>query len=815
LLSSGKIGERTTPQRRRFHQTPGAQQQQQYDQPLFDKVLVANRGEIACRVIKTCKKLGIPTVALYSVADGPNSLHAKTADEAYPIGYGSAPSESYLLQDEILDIALSSGAKAIHPGYGFLSENSEFCELVHTESNGEVTFVGPPASAIRAMGSKSKSKAIMEAAGVATAPGFYGDTHEEQEPLHLLERAKTDVGFPLLIKAVMGGGGKGMRVVWSESEFLEKLEACKRESLNAFGDDKVLLEKYLVKPRHVEVQVVADRHGNVVSLHERDCSLQRRHQKIIEEAPASDLSADLRKRLGTMGCTAAQAVGYTNAGTVEFLLESETHDGDEPDFYFCEMNTRLQVEHPITELITGIDLVEWQLSVAAGHPLPIKDSSQIPCDGHAFEARIYAENPGDGSFLPASGTIWHHDPPAPPNAATTTAQTNNNNNSSLFHGIRVDTGIQKGQEVGVFYDPMICKLIVHDKTSRERALNKLVGALKDYKIAGVPTNIDFLINCAQHPTFRTQGATNTGFLDDHLDEVLPEQHKHHPPEAIAMASFAAMIFLEGRLGIYALEESRRSHPSPWNSWSGSWRNSGKPRCTTINLADGTVVDCTPLRDGSFTIAVTPSAKDEVENEEETQNGPGTVTTTFDVTGTLSSDHQMNVVVNGSKKLSLEFALRDTEDGIFEVCLWPQSASLRNEGHYFWQINIPNPRLPSPLASEQQHNTKRGSIAIDGRIAVVAPMPGKISEIRCGLGDTVRAGDVLFVMESMKMEHTVQVSEGGVVASIDCEVGDVVSEKMSLAVVEEEKQNTDTDNETHQEKTLNGEENGEKSTKEAV
>lgn len=735
--------------------------------PLFDKVLIANRGEIACRVIRTCRDLGIPTVALYSVADGPNALHAKNADEAYQIGFGSSPNESYLLQDEVLEIAQKSGAKAIHPGYGFLSENAEFCQRIQTEKNGEVVFVGPPPSAITAMGSKSKSKAIMEAANVTTAPGFYGDSDEEQEPLHLLERATQDVGFPLLIKAIMGGGGKGMRLVWSESEFLEKLEACKRESLNAFGDSRVLLERYLIQPRHVEVQVVADSYGNAVSLHERDCSLQRRHQKIIEEAPASDLSDDLRRRLGEMGCRAAKAVGYVNAGTVEFLLEPNQNTEEDPDFYFCEMNTRLQVEHPITELITGIDLVEMQLRIASGEPLPIQDSASIPCQGHAFEARIYAENPGKGEFLPAAGTVWHHDPPAPPNEIGIRLK-----EDSTEAVVRVDTGIQVGQEVGVYYDPMICKLIVHDET-RSKALDKLVAALKRYRIAGVPTNIDFLIRCAEHEIFRTAGATNTGFLDDHMDEVLPPASKEVPHLAIAIGTFATMLQLEGRVGVSDLHTERRLQTSPWNSLSGSWRNGGKA-LQKLELPDGTSVECTALRDGSYDIRVIETATEDEEPKR---------TTSFHINGMLSSDEDMELIVNGSQKVALSVAMREM-NGRFQICMWPQSLSLLNEGHYFWELSLPNPRIPSSTQGDKTITTGRGTVS--------APMPGKISQINFGVGDTVQEGDVLVVMEAMKMEHTVTSPATGVVTKIAFEVNDVVPDGAVLAVVENNEE-TDDDN----------------------
>jgi len=736
-------------------------------------------------VIRTCRDLGIPTVALYSFADGPNALHAKDADEAYQIGFGSSPSESYLLQDEVLDIALRSGANAIHPGYGFLSENAEFCQRIQAETNGGVKFVGPPPSAITAMGSKSKSKAIMEKAGVTTAPGFYGDSDQEQEPLHLLERAIKNVGFPLLIKAVMGGGGKGMRLVWSESEFLEKLEACKRESLNAFGDSKVLLERYLVHPRHVEVQVVADDYGNVVSLHERDCSLQRRHQKIIEEAPASDLSEDLRRRLGEMGCRAAKAVGYANAGTVEFLLESSKSNDENPEFYFCEMNTRLQVEHPITELITGIDLVEWQLRIAAGESLPIRDPAKIPCQGHAFEARIYAENPGTGGFLPAAGTVWHHDPPASPNKVGVVQGTmdDDDDDSSLRAAsdgatVRVDTGIQVGQEVGVDYDPMICKLVVHGD-SREKALDALVDALKRYRIAGVPTNIDFLVRCAEHETFRRAGATNTGFLDNYMDQVLPPVAEEPPELAIAIGAFASLLQLEGRVGVSDLETERRMQTSPWNSLSGSWRNGPNNSLQKLRMTDKTSADCTALRDGSYEIRVGRNKTAEDEKEENDDSG-----TTFHVEGTLSADQHMQIVVNGSKKIALTVALREM-DGRFQICMWPQSLSLLNEGHYFWELSVPNPRIPSSSKNDVAFSSGEGTLAIS------APMPGKVSQINFAVGDMVQEGDVVLVMEAMKMEHEIPSAASGIVTSIAFRVGDVVGDGALLAVVKNEQRNEET------------------------
>jgi 3-methylcrotonyl-CoA carboxylase alpha subunit len=703
------------------------------DRP-FEKVLIANRGEIACRVIRTCQTLKIPTVALYSVADGPHALHAQMADEAYLIGTGPHPTQSYLLQDEILEIAKATSARAIHPGYGFLSENHEFSNKVSaasTASGQSMVFVGPPQDAILAMGSKSRAKAIMEAAGVPTTPGYYGD--ETQDASFLQCRAK-EIGYPLLIKAVMGGGGKGMRIVWKEADFLTALQACQRESLNSFGDDRVLLEKYLHNPRHVEVQVMADSHGNVVHLFERDCSLQRRHQKIIEEAPASDLPMELRQLFGEMGKRAAQAVGYVNAGTVEFLLE-----GDQ--FYFCEMNTRLQVEHPITELVTGIDLVEWQLRIAAGEPLPM-DQSQITTNGHAIEARIYAENP-HRQFLPAIGKVWHHVPPAVSNTGI---------NQS---GVRVDTGIQAGQEVGVYYDPMICKLIVHD-VNRDKALRKLVEALKSYQIAGVPTNIDFLVACAQHETFQKAGAINTGFLDDHLDEVLDvsSSRDKSSPVATAIGVFAVLLRMEGRIGIaHDQLHQARQRQSPWSTLSGSWRMGGNAK-RTLTLEDGRRIECTCHRDGSYDISVDSGESFHLQGSFEAFGGA------------------MQVVVNGSKRIPMTTAFHESEDGLYQIRMWPTSNELLVDD-YFWQVNVRNPTIPSSF------NT---AAAVAGHGSVKAPMSGKVSRVLVSPGDAVTEGDVMVVMEAMKMEHSIIAPASGIVESLHCKVGEVVPDGVILAVV---------------------------------
>ncbi|EDQ88721.1 uncharacterized protein MONBRDRAFT_21541 [Monosiga brevicollis MX1] len=453
------------------------------------RVLIANRGEIAVRVMQTAQRLGVKSVAVYSDADA-NSMHVKLADEAVPIG--PAPSsESYLRMERIIAAAKATGAKAIHPGYGFLSENAAFANLCKEEG---LIFIGPPASAIESMGSKSESKNIMAPSGVPVVPGYHG---ENQDPEFLLQQAR-EVGFPVLIKAVKGGGGKGMRVVMNEADFAESLDMAQAcyfaEARKHFGDDRVLIERYVQRPRHVEVQVFADQHGNAVHLFERDCSLQRRHQKVIEEAPAPGLRPETRQAMGEAAVRAALAVGYEGAGTVEFIMDTVTQE-----FFFMEMNTRLQVEHPVTEMVTQTDLVEWQLRVASGFPLPLTQD-QVPLVGHAFEARIYAENPA-GNFLPGSGPLSFVRTPE------ATAE------------VRIETGVEEGDEVTVHYDPMIAKLVVWGE-SRDKALSKLSRCLEQYNIAGLATNISFLQRCARHPSFK-QGDVSTDFIQDHHDSLLP------------------------------------------------------------------------------------------------------------------------------------------------------------------------------------------------------------------------------------------------------------------------------------------------------
>ncbi|PCK29913.1 acetyl-CoA carboxylase biotin carboxylase subunit [Pseudoalteromonas piscicida] len=467
---------------------------------MLTKILVANRGEIACRVMRTAKKMGLTTVAVYSDADA-NAMHVKAADEAYHIG--PAPSkESYLVAEKILEVAKSAGVDCIHPGYGFLSENEVFAKACEAEN---IAFIGPLASSIEAMGSKTRAKEIMHDANVPLVPGYYGDKQADD----FLQAEAEKIGFPVLIKAAYGGGGKGMRVVRDSSEFLSALHGAKREATASFGNDLVLLERFVDKPRHVEVQVFADSHGNCVYLGDRDCSLQRRHQKVIEEAPAPGLSDDMRKAMGEAAVRCAQAINYRGAGTVEFLL-----CGDE--FFFMEMNTRLQVEHPVTEMVTGLDLVEWQLMVAAGEPLPLTQE-QVSLSGHSFEARIYAEDPEE-NFMPFSGVLSHLSFP------------------DAEDGVRIDTGVQQGDEISPFYDPMIAKLIVHGK-NREQALLKLKSSLEQVHLCGLKSNIAFLHHLAGHPTF-TAGAPDTHFIDTQTD-VLTQSNT--PLDKMVLLASAAYL----------------------------------------------------------------------------------------------------------------------------------------------------------------------------------------------------------------------------------------------------------------------------------
>jgi 3-methylcrotonyl-CoA carboxylase alpha subunit len=497
---------------------------------MFRKILVANRGEIACRVIATAQRMGIRTVAVYSDADRA-ARHVRLADEARRIGPAAAR-ESYLSVDAILEAARASGTEAIHPGYGFLSENAAFAKACKAAG---IVFIGPSAEAIAAMGDKAAAKALMEKAGVPLVPGYHGDN---QDPAFLSGQA-AKIGFPVLIKASAGGGGKGMRIVNKASEFDAALSGAKREAAAAFGDARVLIERYLERPRHIEIQVFGDQHGNIVHLFERDCSVQRRHQKVLEEAPAPAMTEARRREMGEAAIAAARSIRYTGAGTVEFIAEQDGR------FYFMEMNTRLQVEHPVTEMITGLDLVEWQLRVAAGEPLPSTQDA-LAIHGHAIEARIYAEDPARG-FLPQTGRIAHLAFPA---ASRT---------------VRIDTGVEAGAEISPYYDPMIAKLIVWG-ADRDAALAGLRAALGETEIAGPRTNVGFLHRVATSTAF-SQATLDTGLIERNRDALFPTA-AGTPRELLAGAAYAELVLEEGAARAQA-QASGDPH-SPWHHVDG-WR----------------------------------------------------------------------------------------------------------------------------------------------------------------------------------------------------------------------------------------------------
>ncbi len=649
---------------------------------MFAKILIANRGEIACRVIRTAKHLGIRTVAVYSDADA-DALHVLKADEAVHIG-GSAPADSYLDMDRVIEAAKHTGAEAIHPGYGFLSENAEFCNRCATEN---IVFIGPPVDAIKAMGSKSAAKQIMAGANVPLLPGYHGDDQDTE----LLKKAADDIGYPVLLKAVSGGGGKGMRQVHDANEFDEALAAAKREALSSFGDDAMLVEKYLEQPRHVEVQVFCDLQGNGVYLFERDCSVQRRHQKIIEEAPAPNLPQIIREKMGEAALRAASAVNYVGAGTVEFLYNNSG------DFYFMEMNTRLQVEHPVTELITGQDLVEWQLKVANGDALPLAQDD-LSIHGHAFEARIYAEDP-DNDFLPAAGKLsWLQQP------------------AESVH-VRIDTGVVQEDEVGVFYDPMIAKLIVWDE-NRARALQRLAQSLAAYRIVGVTTNISFLHRLATHDAFIDEDLS-TDFISRYNETLFNPSHL--PIEKLA--PLAGLYLTLRRLNQTA---SGTDTTSPWHA-SDNWRLNA-PQIHHERILVG---------ETEYVIAVEETGADQFvmtcDNHDAATSG-------------VLTDNELIATIDGHRQTAFVVELGDA------ISLFTDSASFE------FSLALPD------LGEEADHDDGTG---------FKAPMNGTVVDILAKAGDQVQAGDTLIILEAMKMEYAIKAPAPGTVTEIFYAKGDLV------------------------------------------
>ena len=663
---------------------------------MFRKLLIANRGEIACRVIATARRMGIATVAVHSDADA-GARHVAMADEALCIG-PAAVAESYLRGDALIDAALRTGADAIHPGYGFLSENPDFVAAVEAAG---LTFIGPPVSAIRAMGLKDAAKALMIKAGVPVVPGYHG---AQQDADHLATEASA-IGYPVLIKARAGGGGKGMRLVTDPAGFAGALESAQREAQASFGDAACLVEKYITRPRHIEIQVFGDANGNVVHLFERDCSLQRRHQKVIEEAPAPGMTPEVRAAMGRAAVEAARAIGYRGAGTVEFIV-----DGSGPlradGFWFMEMNTRLQVEHPVSEAITGFDFVELQLRIAAGEPLPFRQED-LAIDGWAFEARIYAEDVARG-FLPATGRLDHLS--FPPGAEFTRAP------------LRIDSGIRQGDTITPWYDPMIAKLVVHGP-DRATALGRLTAALDQCRIAGSTTNLEFLAALSRHAGFRA-GEVDTGLIARDLAELTAPPPL--PPAAPALAALAALGLVD-----------RAEGTDPWDNLTG-WRGWSNAESFFTLIHDSASLDLriTHLGARRFHVACGETA----------------------VTLTLL-DHQDN-------------ALRYVADGLqanAHLALTPQRISLFMAGrkHDFTPED--------PLASAAQDHA--------GGDAILAPMPGLVTALRCAAGDHVAKGDTLAILEAMKMEHILTAPRDGMVAEVLVATGDQVSDGTLLVRLE--------------------------------
>jgi 3-methylcrotonyl-CoA carboxylase alpha subunit len=663
---------------------------------MFTKILIANRGEIACRVIKTARRMGIRTVAVYSEADA-NARHVRLADEAVLLGPAAAR-ESYLVADKIIEACQRTGAQAVHPGYGFLSENEEFAEAL---AQAGLVFIGPPASAIRAMGSKSEAKKLMGTANVPLTPGYHGD---DQRPT-LLHAEAEKIGYPVLIKAAAGGGGKGMRLVEKSEDFPDALASCKREALSSFGDDHVLIEKYITKPRHVEIQVFADTLGNCVYLFERDCSVQRRHQKVLEEAPAPGMSEARRREMGEAAVAAAKAVGYVGAGTVEFIANQ---DGS---FFFMEMNTRLQVEHPVTEMITGQDLVEWQLRVAAGQSLPLKQE-QLEIRGHALEARIYAEDANKG-FLPATGKLVRLVPPA----------------ESI--NVRVDTGVEEGDEITPFYDPMIAKLIVWDE-SRDGALARMRKALADYRVAGLTTNIDFLSRLVACPAF-AKADLDTGLIERQKDFLFPAAQPV-PRDALLVATVGELLWEQ-----HAAKQAAQTGGDPWSPWHArdGWRmNLSAAR--TISFRDGeTLVDVQVRYHGQrWEIALFGES----------------------------------TVASGKKLDGDRFAVElDDRRLIASVVAVDDKRTVFLQGSTY-----------SLLRDDPLHRVDAGDSHGGG---LTAPMPGKVVALLAQPGQKVDKGTPLLILEAMKMEHTITAPAAGTLKAFCYAAGEQVADGAALVEFE--------------------------------
>lgn len=658
---------------------------------MFKKILIANRGEIACRVIKTAKKMGIATVAVYSDADA-RAPFVRMADEAVHIGPPPA-AESYLIAEKIIDACKQTGAEAVHPGYGFLSERTSFAEALAKEG---IEFIGPPVGAIAAMGDKIESKKLAMEAGVNVVPGFVGEIEDTEHAVKI----SNDIGYPVMMKASAGGGGKGMRLAYSEKDVREGFEATKREGLNSFGDDRVFIEKFIEDPRHIEIQILGDKHGNTLYLNERECSIQRRHQKVVEEAPSPFVTPKMRKAMGEQCVALAKAVDYHSAGTVELIVSGADPSGE--SFYFLEMNTRLQVEHPVTEMITGVDLVEQMIRVAAGEKLSLKQGD-IGIKGWAIENRVYAEDPYRG-FLPSTGRLIEYHPPI-----------EGWSGDGIYgqDGVRVDDGVMHGGEVSMFYDPMIAKLVTWGET-RDEAADKQIAALDKFQIEGLGHNIDFLSAIMQHDRFRS-GELTTGFIADEYPEGF----------AGAPASAELTVQLAGIAGFLATSNADRAR-----------------------AVDGQLGD--PLDPpGQWSVTIDKVSRDVRLDEEEGITVDG-----------KALDLSM-AYTPGDRLVSAEI---DGEELAVKISKTAQGFMLTTRG-----ASHAVQCLPGHIAHLAEHMIEK--IPPDMSKFLLCPMPGLVTTIHVGVGDSVEAGQPLAVVEAMKMENILRAEKSGVVKSVEASEGE--------------------------------------------
>ena len=665
---------------------------------MFKKILIANRGEIACRVIKTARRMGIQTVAVYSDADA-RAPFVQMADEAVHIGPSPA-AQSYLIADKIIAACKATGAEAVHPGYGFLSERTSFAEALAAEG---IEFIGPPVGAIAAMGDKIESKKLAKEAGVNVVPGFVGEIEDTEHAV----RISNEIGYPVMMKASAGGGGKGMRLAYNEKDVREGFEAVKREGLNSFGDDRVFIEKFILNPRHIEIQILGDKHGNILYLNERECSIQRRHQKVVEEAPSPFVTPKMRKAMGEQCVALARAVGYYSAGTVELIVSGADPSGE--SFYFLEMNTRLQVEHPVTECITGVDLVEQMIRVAAGEKLAMTQDD-VKIDGWAIENRVYAEDPYRG-FLPSTGRLVRYQPPVPGWEDDGAGPNSGTGGRRGIDGVRIDDGVYEGGEVSMFYDPMIAKLITWGAT-RDEAADKQIEALDKFEIEGLGHNIDFVSAIMQHPRFRS-GELTTGFIAEEYPEgftgaAISDEGKRH---LAAIAGFIATARADRARQIDQQLDGELEPPYDWSVTIGG-------QTFMVELEAEVLVDGTPVEIG---ISYTPG------------------------------DRLVEAHVEGQT---------------YGVKVEPTRTGLKLTTHgAIHQVQV----LPARLAQLTRHMIEK--VPPDLSKFLICPMPGLLVALHVAEGDKVEAGQPLAVVEAMKMENILRAEKAATVKKVNAKAGD--------------------------------------------